>query len=97
MALVLVTFVLTIFATFLTRSGLIESVHTFAENTTIAFIFLTFMGSLIAWGAVMVLYRLPKLKSENQIESFLSRESAFLFNNLILVAAIRPAPAPGVP
>ncbi|HSG50035.1 MAG TPA: cytochrome c-type biogenesis CcmF C-terminal domain-containing protein, partial [Longimicrobiales bacterium] len=60
---------------------------TFAENTTIAFIFLTFMGSLIAWGAVMVIYRLPKLKSENQIESFLSRESAFLFNNLILVAA----------
>ncbi|MDT8340204.1 MAG: cytochrome c biogenesis protein CcsA, partial [Longimicrobiales bacterium] len=87
MALVLATFVLTIFATFLTRSGLIESVHTFAQNTTIAFIFLIFMGSITAWGIVMVIYRLPKLRSENQIESFLSRESAFLFNNLILVAA----------
>ncbi|UCC27101.1 MAG: heme lyase CcmF/NrfE family subunit [Gemmatimonadales bacterium] len=87
MALVLGTFVLTVFATFLTRSGLIESVHTFAENTTIAYIFLTFMASIVAWGAVMVIYRLPKLQSENQIQSFLSRESAFLFNNLILVAA----------
>jgi cytochrome c-type biogenesis protein CcmF len=87
MALVLGTFVLTVFATFLTRSGLIESVHTFAENTTIAYIFLTFMASIVAWGVVMVIYRLPKLRSENQIQSFLSRESAFLFNNLILVAA----------
>jgi cytochrome c-type biogenesis protein CcmF len=86
MSLVLLTFVLTIFATFLTRSGLIESVHTFAENTTIAFIFLTFMGSIVAGGVILVLYRLPQLRSENQIESFLSREAAFLFNNLILLA-----------
>ena len=87
MSLVVLTFVLTIFATFLTRSGLIESVHTFAENTRIAFIFLTFMGSLVAGGVVLVLYRLPRLRSENQIESFVSRESAFLFNNLILLGA----------
>jgi cytochrome c-type biogenesis protein CcmF len=87
MVLVLLTFVLTIFATFLTRSGLIESVHTFAENTTIAFIFLTFMGSVVAGGAVLILYRLPQLRSETQIESFLSREAAFLFNNLILLGA----------
>jgi cytochrome c-type biogenesis protein CcmF len=87
MGLVLATFILTIFATFLTRSGLIESVHTFAENTTIAFIFLAFMGSLVAAGTVLILYRLPKLRSENQIESFVSRESAFVFNNLILVAS----------
>ncbi|MDT8369447.1 MAG: heme lyase CcmF/NrfE family subunit [Longimicrobiales bacterium] len=86
MGLVVATFVLTIFATFLTRSGLIESVHTFAENTTIAFIFLGFMSLVIAVAAVMILYRLPLLKSANQIESFISRESAFLFNNLILVA-----------
>ncbi len=86
MGLVIGTFLLTIFATFLTRSGLIESVHTFAENTKIAFIFLGFMGSIAAAGTVLILYRLPKLKSSNQIESFVSRESAFLFNNLILVA-----------
>ena len=87
MSLVLLTFLLTIFATFLTRSGLIESVHTFAQNTKIAFIFLAFMGSIAAAAVVLILYRLPDLRSENQIQSFLSRESAFLFNNLILLGA----------
>ncbi len=87
MSLVIFTFVLTIFATFLTRSGLIESVHTFAQELKIAFIFLGFMASLIIAGVVLITYRLPKLRSENHIESFLSRESAFLFNNLILLGA----------
>jgi len=87
MCLVLVTFLLTIFATFLTRSGLIESVHSFAQELKIAFIFLGFMGSVLTACVVLILYRLPQLKSENQIESFFSRESAFLFNNLMLVGA----------
>ncbi len=87
MSLVLLTFLLTIFATFLTRSGLIESVHTFAQELKIAYIFLGFMGSVLAVCVVLILYRLPQLQSENQIESFLSRESAFLFNNLILLGA----------
>jgi cytochrome c-type biogenesis protein CcmF len=87
MSLVLLTFLLTIFATFLTRSGLIESVHSFAQELTIAIIFLSFMGSILAGCIVLILYRLPKLQSENRIESFLSRESAFLFNNLILLGA----------
>ena len=85
MCLVLLTFLLTIFATFLTRSGLIESVHSFAEELKIAYIFLGFMGSLLAGCIVLIVYRLPKLQSENRIESFLSRESAFLFNNLMLL------------
>jgi cytochrome c-type biogenesis protein CcmF len=87
MSLVLLTFLLTIFATFLTRSGLIESVHSFAQNTGIALIFLAFMGSIFIAAVVLILYRVPELKSENQIESFLSRESAFLLNNLILLGA----------
>jgi cytochrome c-type biogenesis protein CcmF len=87
MSLVLLTFLLTIFATFLTRSGLIESVHSFAQNTSIAFIFLSFMGSIFIASVLLIIYRLPGLRSENQIESFLSRESAFLFNNLILLGA----------
>ena len=87
MSLVILTFVLTIFATFLTRSGMIESVHTFAENTKIAFIFLAFMGTVIGGGTVLILKRAPQLRSVNQIESFISRESAFLFNNLILLGA----------
>jgi len=87
MSLVLMTFLLTLFATFLTRSGLIESVHSFAEELTIAFIFLGFMGSVLAGCIILILYRLPELRSENRIESFLSRESAFLFNNLMLIGA----------
>ncbi|HSW30883.1 MAG TPA: heme lyase CcmF/NrfE family subunit [Longimicrobiales bacterium] len=87
MSLVVLTFLLTIFATFLTRSGLIESVHSFAQELTIAYIFLAFMGSILAGSVVLILYRLPSLQSENRIESFLSRESAFLFNNLILLGA----------
>lgn len=87
MGLVVLTFLLTIFATFLTRSGLIDSVHTFAQELRIAFIFLGFMSAIIIAGAAMIVYRLPHLRSENQIESFLSRESAFLFNNLILLGA----------
>jgi len=87
MSLVLLTFLLTIFATFLTRSGLIESVHSFAQELKIAFIFLGFMGSVLAASVVLILYRLPELRTENQIESFLSREAAFLFNNVILLGA----------
>ncbi|MDX1567627.1 MAG: heme lyase CcmF/NrfE family subunit [Longimicrobiales bacterium] len=87
MGLLLGTFLLTIFATFLTRSGLIESVHAFAENTTISFIFLGFMGTVGIFGAILIVWRRKDLESENQIESFLSRESAFLFNNLILLGA----------
>ena len=85
MGLVVTTFLLTIFATFLTRSGLIDSVHTFAENLRIAYIFLGFMGGLAALSIVLIVHRLPSLRSENQFQSFLSRESAFLFNNLLLV------------
>ena len=85
MMLVVITFLLTLFATFLTRSGLIESVHSFAQNLTIAYIFLGFMGGLAAFSFLLIVYRLPLLRSENQIQSFLSRESAFLFNNLLLV------------
>ncbi len=85
MVLVTVTFLLTIFATFLTRSGLIESVHSFAENLRIAYIFLGFMCAMGILAALLIVHRLPSLRPENQIRSFLSRESAFLFNNLLLV------------
>jgi cytochrome c-type biogenesis protein CcmF len=87
MSLVILTFLLTVFATFLTRSGLIESVHSFAENTTIAFIFLAFMGGVLGVGILLIVWRLPHLRSENHIQSFLSREASFLLNNLILLGA----------
>ncbi|HEX6749832.1 MAG TPA: heme lyase CcmF/NrfE family subunit [Longimicrobium sp.] len=86
--LVMGTFLLSIFATFLTRSGLIESVHSFAENTTIAYIFLGFLGSLIVASAALVWWRRHAFAPENRLESFLSREAAFLVNNLVFVSAM---------
>ena len=49
--------------------------------------FCVLLGATLAVCVVLILYRLPQLRSENQIESFLSREAAFLFNNLILLGA----------
>ena len=86
--LVMGTFLLSIFATFLTRSGLIESVHSFAENTTIAYIFLGFLSALILVSAGLVWWRRNAFQPENRLESFLSRETAFLINNLVFVAVM---------
>ena len=87
LSLVTLTFLLTIFATFLTRSGLIESVHSFAQNTRIAYIFLAFLGGVAAVSLILILWRKDDLRAERTIESFLSRESAFLMNNLILLGS----------
>lgn len=86
--LVLATFLLCIFATFLTRSGLIESVHSFATNLPIAFIFLGFMSVLTLVSAGLVYWRREKLQPDSHMESFLSREAAFIANNLLFVAAM---------
>ena len=84
MVLILLTYVMTIFGTFITRSGLIQSVHTFDE-ATLGYYFLAFLGVVIVFCVGLILYRLPLLKSRNELDSFLSRESSFLFNNLILL------------
>jgi cytochrome c-type biogenesis protein CcmF len=84
MSLVLLTFVMTIFGTFITRSGLIQSVHTFDE-ATLGYYFLGFLGVIIAFAVTMILIRLPLLKSNNELDSFLSREASFLLNNLVLL------------
>jgi cytochrome c-type biogenesis protein CcmF len=86
--LILGTFLLSIFATFLTRSGLIESVHSFAENTTIAYIFLGFLSAITLACAALVWWRRDRLQPEAQIESWLSREAAFLGNNLLFVGVM---------
>jgi len=86
--LILGTFLLCIFATFLTRSGLIESVHSFAQNLQIAWIFLGFMSVLTVGSAVLVWMRRDRLQPESQVESFISREAMFLGNNLLFVGAM---------
>jgi cytochrome c-type biogenesis protein CcmF len=84
MSLVLLTFAMTIFGTFITRSGLIQSVHTFDE-ATLGYYFLAFLGVIIAICVGLIINRLPLLKSKNELDSFLSRESSFLINNLVLL------------
>jgi cytochrome c-type biogenesis protein CcmF len=84
--LVSTTFFLCILGTFLTRSGVVQSVHAFARSEIGKF-FVGFMAIGIAAVIFLILDRLDYLKSEAQLESVISRESSFLFNNLILLAS----------
>lgn len=86
MVLIASTFFLCIFGTFLTRSGIVTSVHAFAQSP-IGKYFVTFLAIGIAATIYLILDRLEYLKSESQLESVVSRESSFLFNNLILLAS----------
>ena len=82
--LLALTFFLTIFGTFLTRSGLIASVHSFARSD-IGQYFVWYMAFLILVIGALMIWRLPKLKADNEIESLVSREFAFLLNNWVLL------------
>jgi cytochrome c-type biogenesis protein CcmF len=84
--LILLTYALAIFGTFLTRSGILSSVHTFTEGP-IGKWFLPFLGVMLLGGAAIVALRMDALRSENRLDSPLSRESAFLANNVLFVAA----------
>jgi cytochrome c-type biogenesis protein CcmF len=78
------TFFLTIFGTFLTRSGLISSVHSFAQSD-IGIYFVWFMGLVVATVAGLIVWRLPILRGPGRIETLLSREASFVLNNWALV------------
>ena len=82
--LIIFTFLLTIFGTFITRSGLIASVHSFGESS-LGWVFLLFLGAALIISVSLLIYRWPDLQSENQLDSLLSRESSFLYNNLLFV------------
>jgi len=82
--LIMLTFALTIFGTFLTRSGVMSSVHSFTESP-LGPIFLAFVAIIVTVCAVLVFHGLPKMKSDKHIESLTSRESGFLFNNVVFV------------
>ncbi|PON19197.1 cytochrome C biogenesis protein [Candidatus Entotheonella serta] len=84
MSLVILTYALSIFGTFLTRSGIVSSVHAFAESD-IGSYFLIYLGIILVVSVGLVIKRLPQLQSDHRLESTLSRESSFLFNNLFLV------------
>jgi cytochrome c-type biogenesis protein CcmF len=83
--LVILTFFLTIFGTFMTRSGVVQSVHSFGENPELAMMFSIFMAVILIFSFGMVIYRLPLLRSSNELDSWASREAAFMLNNWILL------------
>ena len=85
--LVITTFFLCIFGTFLTRSGIVSSVHAFAQSG-IGPLFAVFLGIVTFFSVSLLFMRLEFLKSENKLDSMVSRESGFLFNNWILLAAV---------
>ena len=84
MILIGLTFFLSIFGTFITRSGIISSVHSFAQSP-IGNYFLFFLIFIVVATGVLIAKRMPMLEAESQLESMVSREATFLFNNLLLV------------
>jgi len=84
LALVGLAFGLTLFGTFITRSGVISSVHSFTQSGLGPF-FMGFLITVVVLYTGLLLIRVGDLRSEAELESYLSREAAFLFNNLILV------------
>ena len=84
MTLIILTYALSIFGTFLTRSGIISSVHAFAQSSLGPY-FLLYLGGILIVAISLLVQRLPQLRSDHRLESVVSRESSFLFNNLFLV------------
>jgi cytochrome c-type biogenesis protein CcmF len=83
--LVILAFALSIFGTLLTRSGLIQSIHAFALSP-IGLWFVVFLALVVFGSALLVILRLPLLRTKSRLESPVSREATFLYNNLLLVA-----------
>lgn len=86
-ALVILSFVLVLLGTFMTRAGLVSSVHAFARSD-IGAPFAVFIAIVIVFSLGLLWWRLPHLRSPERIESPISRESAFLANNLLFMGAL---------
>ena len=84
-SLIIIAFALTLFATAMTRTGIVQSVHAFGEDPQLALMFAIFIGAVMLVSFGLVIYRLPLLRARNELESWASREAAFLANNWILL------------
>jgi cytochrome c-type biogenesis protein CcmF len=85
MVLVALAFNLSLFGTFLTRSGIISSVHSFSQSPIGAW-FMGFLVFMVLFSIALIYLRLPLLRTKTRLESLVSREATFLYNNLLLVA-----------
>ena len=86
-SLLLMSYVLAIFGTFIVRSGIIQSVHSFATSS-VGIYFLAFLGAVMLLSVSLILYRMPMMRSENSFDAVLSRESSFLLNNLLFTGIV---------
>jgi cytochrome c-type biogenesis protein CcmF len=86
LTLIILTFGLTLFGTFLTRSGIIGSVHAFTQGS-IGVFFLAFLALVLLTAFSLLAWRVERLKGQGELDSIVSRESVFLLNNVFLVAA----------
>ena len=87
MLLIILTYALVIFGTFLTRSGVLSSVHAFAQSA-IGPLFFTFIGLTLVTSVWLLIHRWDDLRSETTMTSILSREALFLFNNLLFMGVL---------
>lgn len=87
LSLIIIAFSLTIFGTFLTRSGILSSIHAFSSGPVGGF-FLAFLAVILLGSFGLLAYRADKLKEQPELDSMVSRESAFLLNNIVLVSAL---------
>jgi cytochrome c-type biogenesis protein CcmF len=87
MILVILTYALVIFGTFLTRSGVLSSVHAFAQSA-IGPAFFAFIGATFITSIALLIYRWPELRGETEMKSMLSREALFLLNNLLFISVL---------
>lgn len=86
LSLIIMAFSLTIFATFLTRSGVLSSVHAFSSGAVGAYL-LIFLGIVLFGSLALLAWRSPLLKTQPELDSLICRESAFVMNNVVFVAA----------
>jgi cytochrome c-type biogenesis protein CcmF len=85
LSLIIGTFLLTLFGTFLTRSGILDSVHAFTEGM-IGPIFLAFIGLIMILSLILIAWRSDRLHAPGSLDAVVSRESSFILNNLLFVA-----------
>jgi cytochrome c-type biogenesis protein CcmF len=86
-SLAIIAYALSLFGTFLTRSGVLSSVHAFGESTLGPY-FMFWIGAILIVGFGLLFMRLPQLRSENKLDALLSRESSFLLNNILFFLAV---------
>jgi len=87
LSLIIIAFSLTIFGTFLTRSGILSSIHAFSAGP-VGTVFLGFLAFVLLGSFGLLAYRSEVLKGQAELDSMISRESAFLLNNIVLVSAL---------